>query len=81
MTEFKDTARALTHDATGRSLEPVHMPAYVKESIAICYGLLWEVETTDKRIHRARRELLQWLTSEEQGRGIDMARNFGRRQN
>jgi hypothetical protein len=72
--KFEDTARSLTHDQIGRSLEPMPMPEYLKDSIATCYGLLHGVTTDDKRVHRARRGLLQWLTKDEQARGIDMAR-------
>jgi hypothetical protein len=64
----------MTHDNLGRRLEPEQMPEALKDAIATCYGLLWEVETDDKRVHRARRGLLQWLTKDEQARGIEMAR-------
>jgi hypothetical protein len=64
----------MTHDNLGRLLEPEPMPEALKDAIATCYGLLHGVTTDDKRVHRARRGLLQWLTKEEQARGIDMAR-------
>ena len=61
-------------DNLGRRVNAVDMPEALKDMIATCYGLLWEVETDNKRVHRARRGLLQWLTKDEQARGIEMAR-------
>lgn len=61
-------------DQLGRRIDPAPMPEALKDTIATCYGLLWEVETDNKRVHRARRGLLQWLTKDEQARGIEMAR-------
>lgn len=74
MVEFSDTARALSHDQLGRLLQPMDMPVYLKDSLATCYGLLHGVTTDDKRVHRARRGLLQWLTKDEQAWGITNAR-------
>lgn len=65
----------MTHDQLGRRLQPEPMPEALKDAIATCYGLLWDAQpTTDQRVHRARRGLLQWLTKDEQARGIEMAR-------
>lgn len=64
----------MPHDKLGRRLEPEPMPEALKDAIATCYGLLWEAEAADPRVYRARRGLLQWLTKEEQARGIEMAR-------
>ena len=61
-------------DNLGRRVDPAPMPEALKDTIATCYGLLWEVHTDNQRVHRARRGLLQWLTKEEQARGIEMAR-------
>ena len=63
-------------DNLGRRIDPVPMPEALKDTIATCYGLLWQVETDDKKIHRARRGLLSWLTKDEQARGIAMARGL-----
>jgi hypothetical protein len=64
----------VSHDNLGRRLVAEPMPEALKDAIATCYGLLWEVYTDDQRVHRARRGLLQWLTKDEQARGIEMAR-------
>jgi hypothetical protein len=61
-------------DKLGRRIDSAPMPEALKDTIATCYGLLHGVMTDDKRVHRARRGLLQWLTKDEQARGIDMAR-------
>jgi hypothetical protein len=61
-------------DKLGRRVDPVVMPESLKDTIATCYGLLWHVETDSKYVHRARRGLLQWITKDEQGRGIENAR-------
>jgi hypothetical protein len=61
-------------DNLGRRIDPAPMPEALKDTVATCYGLLWLVKTDDKGIHRARRGLLQWLTSDEQGRGIQNAK-------
>lgn len=61
-------------DNLGRRVDAAPMPEALKDTIATCYGLLWEVETDNDRIHRARRGLLSWLTKEEQARGIENAR-------
>lgn len=65
----------LVHDGLGRLLEPEPMPEHIKDAIGTAYGLLWQVVTTDQRIHKARRELLQWLTKDEQQRGIQAGRD------
>ena len=65
----------MSHDQLGRRLEPAVMADDLKLTIATCYGLLWHVQTDDKRIHFARRELLRWLTKEEQAKGLEAARS------
>jgi hypothetical protein len=61
-------------DKLGRRVDPASMPEALKDTIAICYGLLWQVNTDNSSVHRARRGLLQWLTKDEQRRGIEIAR-------
>ncbi len=42
------------------------------------YGLLWRMRTTDKRIHEARKALIEVIGKEGQRQGIDWARQaFG----
>ena len=37
------------------------------------YGLLWRMRTTDKRIHEARRALLEAIGKDGQRRGLEWA--------
>ena len=61
-------------DNFGRRIESASMPEDIRETIMSCYGLLWLVQTKSKLIHRARRDLLQLLTKDEQRRGIETAK-------
>lgn len=40
----------MTHDNLGRRIEPQPMPEALKDAIATCYGLLWDIHTDDKRV-------------------------------
>ena len=44
--------------------------------VEIAYGLLWMAMTDDKRIHEARRLLLESLDKSSQVRGIDAAKKY-----
>lgn len=60
-------------DALGRSIERLNLPEDIKREIELAYGLLWGVETDDRRVHNARKILLSLLTHFEQRDGIAMA--------
>ncbi len=70
----KPSGAATRYDALGRRMEPVAMPNAQKDALARCYGRLWLVHTDNKSIHLARRELLSWLTKDEQAWGIEHAK-------
>lgn len=45
-----------------------------QDEVLLAYGMLWCVNTTDKRVHTARRELLKCLDKELQAKAISAAR-------
>lgn len=61
------------HDYSGDCPKP-SFPRTEPSRIEIAYGLLWLTETTDRRVHDARRLLLKSIDKDGQERGIVAAK-------
>ena len=59
-----------------KEYDMTYTPADLPNLAEIAYGLLWRINTTDQRVHEARRLLLEILDEKGQKRGIEVAKGI-----